>query len=350
MSGPLTTMRVMSRPRPAFWIRLKPPKGPTWFLLLAIALRGAIGLAAPPPAPSDGAGITVAVTADVYTPGAKLVSDVILARPAVNAVLLAGDTDNATSTRLSGYTKLYKDTFGRFLTNIYPAPGNHDRYSTPPFTGYRTFWGAAAHGPEMYYSFDLGGWHFLSLDSVTYVKGGAAATNQLHWVKADLAAHPKEPVLVFWHYPLFSTAKHLGNARMQSLWTAICDHGPALLITGHNHVYERFAPLDAEGKPAPENQGIQEFVVSPGGASPVSKQSSKAKGPAPVKFHGGASHVGFFTLHTDGGYTYTVIAVDKKGATTVVDSGAGNLLGGPVPTTPSVGEANAPIRREAAFR
>ena len=183
----------------------------------------------------------------------------------------------------------------------------------------------------MYYSFDLGGWHIVSLDSVTFARDEAQAGAQLKWLKADLAAKPKAPTLVYWHYPLFSNASHCGTPKMKPLWDAIYDHGPAIVVNGHNHVYERFAPMDPDGKAAAETKGIQEFVICAAGANPVDKQSAKAKGPASAKFHGGAHHVGFFTLHADGGYVYSVESITGKKVREVVDQGAGNLLGGPKP-------------------
>ncbi|MEI8191708.1 MAG: hypothetical protein WCI75_18495 [candidate division NC10 bacterium] len=183
----------------------------------------------------------------------------------------------------------------------------------------------------MYYSFDLDGWHIVSLDSVTFEKGGPAADAQLDWLRGDLAAHPKEPVLAYWHYPLFSRVRHLGEPRMKPFWDAIYAHGPALVMNGHNHVYERYAPMDPEGRTVAEMRGIREFVISPGGAKPERRQSKEASGPPSKRFHGGASHVGFFVLERGGAYRYTIKAVTGKGAAEVVDSGAGDMLGGGAP-------------------
>jgi hypothetical protein len=299
--------------------------------VFALPLAAIVSLATNNSMPAAEKGVTVAVTADLFTTDAKVVSDVILAHPSVSAVLLAGDTDNAALTPLASYQELYKGTYDRFLAKIYPCPGNHDRHSTPPFSAYCTFWGQAAHAPEMYYSFDLGGWHIVSLDSVTFAKDEPKASAQLKWLKADLAAKPKAPTLVYWHYPLFSNANHCGTPKMKPLWDAIYAHGPAIVVNGHNHVYERFAPMDPEGKPVPETKGIQEFVICVGGAKPVDKESGKAKGPASAKFHGGTHHVGFFTLYADGGYVYAVESISGRGAQQVVDQGAGNLLGGAKP-------------------
>ena len=171
----------------------------------------------------------------------------------------------------------------------------------------------------------------MSLDSWTFVQGGAAAEAQLAWLKRDLAAHPKAPVIAYWHYPFFSNARHLGQPKMKPFWDAIHAHGPALVFNGHNHVYERFAPMDPDGKQVPETRGIRQFVIGPGGAKPVEQESEKAKGPPSEKFSGGLQHVGFFTLRADGGFTFTVRSLDAKGATAVVDRGAGNLRGGPAP-------------------
>lgn len=294
--------------------------------VLAVAAAGTIAVAAPQ-------GVTIAVTGDIYTPNAKVVSDVILARPSVSAVLLVGDTANGNPTPIECYRKVYQGTYDRFLAKIYPAPGNHDEHSQPPFSGYREFWGEKAHAPAMYYSFELGGWHIVSLDSMTFLQGGAVADAQLDWLKRDLAAKPGKPTLVYWHHPFFSNAKHCGQPKVKPLWDAIHAHGSALVFNGHNHVYERFTPMNPDGKRDSQKEGIQEFVIGPGGAKPVGSESDKAKGPRSEKFHGGVQHVGFFTLHADGGFAFVIQGISGEGVPSVVDRGAGNLLGGPVPAT-----------------
>ena len=277
--------------------------------LATLGLVAAVLLAAAGSLAADSRGVTVAVTGDIFTPDVKVVSDVILAHPAVAAVLLVGDTDNTKPTPLESYRKTYQGTYDRFMAKIFPCPGNHDQYSEPPFSAYCEFWGQAAHAPEMYYSLDLGGWHIVSLDSVTFALGGAKAETQLAWFKRDLAAKPKVPTIVYWHYPYFSNAKHLGQPKMKPFWDAIRAHGPALVFNGHNHVYERFAPMDSDGRKVPATEGIQEFVVGPGGSKPVDSESEKAKGPKSDKFHGGTQHVGFFTLQADGGFTFVIQSI-----------------------------------------
>jgi acid phosphatase type 7 len=304
------------------------------FAIVAV-LVGVLGAAAAENATCavpDASPVTIAATGDVRAPHAKDVSDAILAHPSVSAVLIAGDTSNDTPTPLSSYRDIYKGTYDRFLSKIYPCPGNHDFHASPPFSGYCEFWGKIAHCPEMYYSFDIGGWHIVSLDSVTFQKDVRKAATQLDWLKADLAEKPKTPVFAFWHYPLFSRAKHGGLSKMKPFWDVLYAHGPAIVLNGHNHVYERYPPLDPDGKPVPEAKGIQEFLVCPGGANPTKTESSaKLDGPPSAKFHGDAQHVGFFTLYVDGGFRYVIHQVGRGGTTALVEAGGGNLLGGPVP-------------------
>jgi hypothetical protein len=270
--------------------------------------------------------VTVAVTGDISKPDARVVSDFIYAQKPLDAVLLVGDTCNTSPTPIGQYQKVYKDTYDRFMPIIFPCPGNHDKLSKPFFSAYSTFWGSAAHAPEMYYSFDLGGWHVVSLDSVTFHEGKAAAQKQLEWLKSDLEANPKKPMLFYWHYPLFSRAKHCGDPKMKPLWTLIYANGPALVFNGHNHVYERFPPLDPDGNIVDADRGIQEFVIGPGGSSSEKKESSIAVPPASAFFHAGTQHVGFFVLQPDGSYQYSVTSIDKKGMTNIVDRGSGKLL------------------------
>ena len=237
--------------------------------------------------------------------------------------MIAGDTCNTTTASLGEYEKVYKDTYDRFLPIMYPSPGNHDLRSIPCFSGYCAFWKEKAHAPEMYYSFDLGGWHFVSLDSVTFHSGSVAATNQLDWLRKDLAARPDVPVIAYWHYPLFSMARHCGDKKMKPFWDVIYAHGPALVFNGHNHVYERYDPMDSEGKSAAAANGIQEFVMGPG-SSPEKEEMVNKEPPVPVVFNNKALHVGFFTLAPDGGYKFTIKAI-ADGKVTEVDAGSGRL-------------------------
>jgi 3',5'-cyclic AMP phosphodiesterase CpdA len=160
------------------------------------------------------------------------------------------------------FTDCYAPTWGRFKDRTWPAPGNHEYY-TPGATPYFAWWGERAG--RGYYSFDLGGWHIVSLDSNLAPAQHAA---QLDWLRADLAAHPAHCTLAYWHHPLYSSGGHGSVPKMRDAWKVLYDAGAELVLSGHDHDYERFAPQDADGRLDPA-RGIRQFVVGTGGAYPT---------------------------------------------------------------------------------
>ena len=160
------------------------------------------------------------------------------------------------------FTDCYEPTWGRFKDRTWPAPGNHEYY-TPGAQPYFAYWGTRAG--RGYYSFELGGWHIVSLDSNL---APAAHAAQLAWLRADLAAHPTHCTLAFWHHPLYSSGGHGSVPKMRDAWQVLYDAGAELVLSGHDHDYERFAPQDADGRLDPA-RGIRQFVVGTGGAYPT---------------------------------------------------------------------------------
>jgi hypothetical protein len=162
------------------------------------------------------------------------------------------------------FSNCYQPSWGRHKDRTYPSPGNHD-YHIPDGAGYFEYFGARAGEPgKGYYSYDLGAWHIIVLNSNIPVKSG---TPQEEWLRADLAAHPAVCTLAYWHYPRFSSgAQHGSNASMQPLWQALYDHGADVVLAGHEHIYERFALQDPRGVADPE-RGIRQFLVGSGGRS-----------------------------------------------------------------------------------
>jgi 3',5'-cyclic AMP phosphodiesterase CpdA len=160
----------------------------------------------------------------------------------------------------------YGPTWGRFKDRTWPAPGNHEYY-TPDAAPYFAYFGErAANG---YYSFDVGGWHVISLDSnLGAPKYAARSAAQLAWLRADLAAHPARCTLAFWHHPLYSSGGHGSVPVMRDAWQLLMDAGAELVLSGHDHDYERFAPQDARGR-RDDARGIRQFVVGTGGAYPT---------------------------------------------------------------------------------
>jgi len=166
----------------------------------------------------------------------------------------------------------YGPTWGRFKNRTKPAMGNHE-YGNPTAHGYFDYWGAQA-GPrgKGYYSFDLGAWHIVVLNTNCYVKnlgGCGAGSPQEIWLKEDLAKHANACIIAYGHHALFSSGifkKHAVHPELKQLWQDLYAAHADVVLAGHEHSYERFAPQDPEGK-ADAQHGIREIVVGTGGRS-----------------------------------------------------------------------------------
>jgi hypothetical protein len=191
----------------------------------------------------------------------------ILVSGGFDAVLPLGDLQYP-SGQLSGFQSYYDPTWGRVKAITRPAPGNHE-YGTPGASGYYQYFGAAAGDPQKgYYSYDLGSWHLISLNSNCLKIGGCGpGSPQEQWLRADLAAHPNACTAAYWHHPLFSSGTvHGHDATTQALWQALYDFGADVILNGHEHHYERFGPQTPTGAADPAN-GIRQFTVGTGGNS-----------------------------------------------------------------------------------
>jgi len=171
---------------------------------------------------------------------------------------------------LDQFNNCFGPTWGRHRDRTRPSPGNHD-YHTAGGAGYYTYFGAAASPLDVnctsdcrgYYSYDLGGWHIIALDSE--IERGAGSVQE-QWLRADLAANQSVCTLAYWHKPLYSSGQHGNNSSVQAFWQALYDYGADVVLNGHDHTYERFAPQNPAGQADPA-RGIREFVVGTGGAS-----------------------------------------------------------------------------------
>lgn len=162
--------------------------------------------------------------------------------------------------------KCYERTWGRVKTRTRPAAGNHEFHAAGA-TPYFDYFGEAAGDPKHgYYSYELGTWHIVVLNSECRDIGGCdPASPQVKWLKRDLAAHPVSCTLAYWHKPLFSSGSAHGNdLEMKPLWQALYDANADVVIGGHDHNYERFAPQNPDGR-SDAARGIREFVVGTGG-------------------------------------------------------------------------------------
>ncbi len=174
-------------------------------------------------------------------------------------VFTAGDNAYSDGTAKE-YRDCYDPTWGRHKARTRPSPGNHD-YGTSNASGYFGYFGASA-GPG-YYSYDVGGWHVMSLNSNISADSGSP---QYQWLRGDLDSSHTACSAAYWHHPVFSSGEHGNNSKMQAIWRLLYDHGVDVIISGHDHNYERFAPQDADARPDPI-RGIREFIVGTGGAS-----------------------------------------------------------------------------------
>jgi len=177
----------------------------------------------------------------------------------------------------ANFADCYGPTWGRFRSRTRPAPGNHEYHQDRMATAYARYFGAAA-GDSMtgYYSYDLGHWHIVALNSECLEAGGCGATApETVWLDHDLADHRRRCTLAYFHRPLFSSgAAHGDEPVVRPFWEVLYAHGVDVVVNGHDHDYERFAPQDPDGR-RDDRHGIREFVVGTGG-----KNSHRVFGPS----------------------------------------------------------------------
>ena len=161
------------------------------------------------------------------------------------------------------FANCYDPIWGRHRARTRPSPGNHD-YRTPGASAYFEYFGAQAGSSGTgYYSWDFAGWHLVSLNSNIDVSEGSP---QQRWLRDDLAAHPARCTLAYWHRPRFSSGREGDWIDADGLWRVLYDMGADVVVGGHDHIYERFAPQTPDAA-ADSARGIREFVVGTGGRS-----------------------------------------------------------------------------------
>lgn len=160
----------------------------------------------------------------------------------------------------------YDKTWGRMKDRTRPAPGNHEFHSKGA-TYYFEYFGKSAGDPkEGFYSYDLGTWHIIALNSECAEVGGCnAGSPEEKWLRADLAAHPTACTLAYFHKPLFSSGgAHGDDLELKPFYQALYEANADVVLNGHDHDYERYAPQDPNGK-LDRASGIREFVIGTGG-------------------------------------------------------------------------------------
>ena len=188
----------------------------------------------------------------------------LLVGEAYAAVLVLGDAQYKNGAE-EAFLESYDPTWGRVKSITAPVPGNHE-YRTDRASGYFSYFGARAGDPDRgWYSFDLAGWHLVALNSnCSKIRGCGVGSPQERWLRRDLAASAARCTIAFWHHARFSSGWHGGRDVYAAFWQALYDAGADVVLVGHDHDYERFAPQDAFGQ-RDLARGIREFVVGTGG-------------------------------------------------------------------------------------
>ncbi|MGH7339166.1 MAG: metallophosphoesterase family protein [Candidatus Rokuibacteriota bacterium] len=215
-----------------------------------------------PPGPPSGLVETFVGAGDIGwcgLPGAELTAALLDRIP--GTVFTVGDNAYPSGTARD-FRDCYDPSWGRHRSRTRPVPGNHD-YETPGAASYFDYFGANA-GPrgDGYYAYRLGAWHVLALNSEISAFPGSP---QYEWLRRELAANPTRCALAYFHTPVFGSGTNGGNPHMQAVWGVLYTTGVDVVVSGHNHSYERFAPQDPDGRPDP-SRGIRQFTVGTGGA------------------------------------------------------------------------------------
>lgn len=185
-----------------------------------------------------------------------------------DAVLALGDLQYNDGT-LDKFQSRFDKSWGQLKSITYPAAGNHE-YGTTNAAGYFSYFGSRAGEPgKGYYSFDIGAWHFIALNSNCAQVGGCGeGSPQLEWLKQDLAANSSQTcTAAFWHHPRFTSGNYSTDSASRNLssafWTELVKSKADVVLNGHDHIYERFAPQNSAGEA--DQKGPQQFTVGTGG-------------------------------------------------------------------------------------
>jgi calcineurin-like phosphoesterase family protein len=237
-----------------------------WRWLLLLAALGAVRCSGESPSPSP---VPIPSSPAVLV-GAGDIADCRVSGSEATARLLdriqgtvftAGDNAYPSGTP-EEFRNCYHPSWGRHISRTRPTPGNHD-YGYPGAMGYFEYFGSAAGPPGVgFYSYNAGTWHVVVLNSEISMQTGSA---QVEWLRSELQNSGRRCVLAIWHRPLFSSGEEGDNPDTRQLWRTLYEFGAEIVVTGHDHSYERFAPQDPDGRPD-SARGLRQFVVGTGGA------------------------------------------------------------------------------------
>jgi hypothetical protein len=225
------------------------------------------------------------------------------------------------------YAECYEPTWGAVRSRTRPVPGNHE-YDTGTADAYRAYFGAQAVPlGTTWYSFTAGAWLVLMLDSECDEVGGCGPDSpQVRWLRDELAGSDRTCQMAVWHRPRFSSGYHGGDNDTATFWEVLHEAGADIVVNGHDHDYERFAPQDATGTADPES-GIREFVAGTGGANlrPFEAVVDNSE------VRDDTSHGVLRLTLADGSYDWTFVPVADA---TFTDAGSGTCHGAPTSASP----------------
>lgn len=253
--------------------------------------------------------VTVAGAGDICGDACNQTDDLITdINPA--SVFTAGDNAYEDGT-LDEFQEQYEPTWGAFKDKTRPAPGNHEYHTDGE--GYYEYFGDLAGEPgKGYYSYDVGDWHFVAINSEIDFDPGS---EQGQWLADDLAATTKPCTAAYTHHPRFSGGDHGDDSGMDDIFSTLYDNRADLFVTGHDHHYERFAPAAPDGGEDAEN-GLRSFVIGTGGRALYSS-TNPTDGPSEV-FNNDTFGVGKFDL-TATGYSMDFVPVAGRDFTDHVE-------------------------------
>lgn len=250
----------------------------------------------------------------------RATGDIIRDHPSATVFTLGDNAYN--DGRLWQFKQCYDPAWGSFKGRTRPSAGNHD-YNTPGAAGYYDYFGSSVRGPsgKGWYSYMLGAWKIIVLNSNCDRVGGCGEGSAQHdWLRRELTSSGAQCTLAYWHHPRFSSGKRKGNdARMVPFWQALYDAGADVVLAGHDHLYERFAPQGPWGAYDPAH-GIRQFTVGSGGIGLYGFASAKPNSQRRLTTFG----VLRLTLN-DGGYDWRFLKTDGGSG----DDGSGSCHGRP---------------------
>jgi hypothetical protein len=236
-------------------------------IVISFLLIGAVEITNQPANLASGDPVLVGAgdIANCANPGDTLTAPLLGQIP--GTIFTTGD-DAYPSGTAANFTNCFNPTWGAYKSRIRPAIGNHD-VATGQGAPYYAYFGSAA-GPagQGYYSYNLGSWHIIVLNAECSTLPGACKPGSAEetWLKSDLAAHPALCTLAIWHQPRFSSGQNGNQAYTGVFWNDLYAAGADVVLNGHDHDYERFAPQNPSGQ-SDASKGITEFVVGTGGGS-----------------------------------------------------------------------------------